>query len=125
MRHMADAQGVALEVDSAGTGAWHAGDTPDGRMTDTAARRGFDLSTQRARQVKHEDFYAFTHIFAMDRTNLADLKAIQPSDGTADLSLFLDGEDVPDPYYGGQKGFEQVLDLVEQRVAELLVILGD
>lgn len=125
MRHMANARGVSLDIDSAGTGAWHAGDPPDGRMTDTAARRGFDLSTLRARQVTDEDFYAFTHIFAMDHKNLADLKAIRPGDATAELSLFLDAKDVPDPYFGGQKGFEKVLDLVEQRVSELLVDLGN
>ena len=121
MAHLADARHVSLEIDSAGTGAWHASDPPDARMTAAAAARGIDLSHQKARQVRVEDFHAFTHIFAMDRQNLMDLRAIMPADASADLALFLrEGAEVPDPYYGGADGFEHVLDLVEKRAGELL-----
>ena len=120
MRHLAEGQGASLEIDSAGTGAWHAGDPPDARMMTAAAGRGIDLSSQRARKVLVSDFHAFTHIFAMDAQNLADLQAIMPADATAELALFLGRGDVPDPYYGGTDGFEHVLDLVENRCAQLL-----
>ena len=120
MRHLAEAGGVSLQVESAGTGGWHAGDPPDARMMRAAARRGIDLSGQRARQVQAADFHTFTHIFAMDRQNLADLQGIMPEDASAELALFLGKGDVPDPYYGGAEGFERVLDLVERRAALLL-----
>ena len=108
MRSLADARGINLELDSAGTGGWHAGDPPDGRMTKAAALRGIDLSTQSARQVTPEDFHGFTHIYAMDAQNLADLRAIMPAGACAKLALFLGTGDVPDPYYGGPDGFEPV-----------------
>lgn len=119
-RKLAEARGLSIEIGSAGTGAWHVGGPPDARMTEAAARRGVDLSSQRARQVSSDDFYRFTHIFAMDGQNLADLKAIRPPDATAELALFLGKGDVPDPYYGGAEGFEDVLNLVEAGAAALL-----
>lgn len=109
-----------LAVDSAGTGGWHAGDKPDARMSRVAAKRGFDLTGLRARQVRAEDFYAFDFIYAMDGQNLADLEDMRPDDATAQLALFLGNRDVPDPYYGGADGFDDVLDLVQRRVKVLL-----
>lgn len=106
------ARGLTLEIDSAGTGGWHEGEPPDARMTEAAARRGIDLSTQRARQVKLQDFSRFDYVLAMDRQNLADLQDICPAAAPARLELFLGDKDVPDPYYGGPEGFETVLDLV-------------
>ncbi|MEM9168279.1 MAG: low molecular weight protein-tyrosine-phosphatase [Pseudomonadota bacterium] len=114
----AAARGTALSVTSAGTGGWHVGDPPDARMQRAAARRGYDLSGQRARQVDLADFYEFDWILAMDRSNEADLADLAPPNADATVRLFLSfGEhgtvDMPDPYYGGEAGFERVLDLVE------------
>jgi len=118
--------GLRIEVDSAGTGAWHIGHPPDDRSQAAARQRGLDLSAQRARRVELEDFHRFHLILAMDEQNLADLEEMRPSDATAELALLLsyaegvDLRSVPDPYYGGANGFEQVLDLVEQGCAGLL-----
>lgn len=114
-----------MSVDSAGTAAYHIGKAPDPRSTSAALRRGYDLSTQRARQVSVDDFYHFDYILAMDNSNLTHLLNMAP-DGSADkVSLLLSHAgstttDVPDPYYGGDNGFEQVLDLVEQACDALL-----
>jgi protein-tyrosine phosphatase len=108
------------EIDSAGTGGWHVGDPPYGPAIAAAARRGHDLSPQRARQVETEDFHRFDLILAMDRQNLADLRALAPADARAQVTLFLDpvgGGDVPDPYY--TRDFDGALDLIE-RAAERL-----
>jgi protein-tyrosine phosphatase len=124
-RHFADAAGVAVEADSAGTHGYHIGDAPDSRTVDAAAKRGFDLKSLRARRVKREDFDEFDLILAMDRDHLAHLQAMRPKDARAEVKLFLDyhpagKRDVPDPYYGGPDGFEHVLDLVEAASRELL-----
>ncbi|TLX59424.1 low molecular weight phosphotyrosine protein phosphatase [Stutzerimonas nosocomialis] len=112
-------------VDSAGTGGWHVGKAPDRRATAAARLRGYDLSPLRARQVSPDDFHRFDLILAMDAQNLADLQAIKPAGSAAKLDLFLrranlQPEDVPDPYYGEDDGFAQVLDLVEQGSEVLL-----
>ena len=103
-----------IQIDSAGTGAWHAGEGPDPRSRAEGERRGYSFAGQAARKVRVEDFREFDFILAMDNSNLKDLKAIRPHDSTAMLSLFLpDGSDVPDPYYGGPDGFAKVVDLIE------------
>ena len=116
-RQLSDQLALGWTVDSAGTGAWHVGSAPDDRMTRAAAARGIDLSSLRARQVLADDFYRFDHIFAMDRQNYADLDELRPRDATARLHLFLQSDSVPDPYYGGDDGFEHVLDLIENRLS--------
>jgi protein-tyrosine phosphatase len=105
--------GARVSVDSAGTGDWHIGSPPDARSQRHAAKRGYDLSSLRGRQVAEADFHRFDLILAMDENNLADLQRLAP-DGTrhAEVRLFAHVE-VPDPYMGGPAGFEQVLDLVE------------
>ncbi len=118
-RSLAAERGLDWRIDSAGTGAWHIGKTPDERMMAAAASRGIDLSPLRARQAEPHDFLRFDHIFAMDESNLADLEQIQPDEAKASLSLFLEHGDVPDPYYGGPDGFEHVLDLVSKRMQTL------
>lgn len=123
-RALVAARGLDWRIDSAGTGAWHAGHPPDPRMIEAAAERGIDLTPLRARQAEPDDFLRFDHIFAMDRRNLADLRAMQPQDGRATLRLFLDSDEVPDPYYGGPDGFERVLDLIETRMQILFEQLG-
>lgn len=110
----ARAGGAEITIDSAGTGAWHAGNPPDPRSRTEGERRGYSFAGQAARKVKARDFYDFDFILAMDASNLSDLKDIQPENATAHLSLFLpDGSDVPDPYYGGPDGFARVVDLIE------------
>ncbi len=112
-------------VDSAGTGDWHVGKTPDDRACRAAGSRGYDLSGLAARQVSVGDFQRFDSMLAMDHDNLQRLKALRPSNGSAELDLFLRRFDlveeaVPDPYYGGNDGFDHVLDLVEQGSEALL-----
>ena len=122
IRHLARERGLGdrVTVRSAGTHDYHVGEGPDARTLKHASRRGYDLSAQRAMQVSREHFHEFDYILAMDRGHLRQLKAIAPKDARARLGLFLDasarwkGEDVPDPYYGGPEGFEQVLDMVEE-----------
>jgi protein-tyrosine phosphatase len=105
---------AGIIIDSAGTGAWHVGNSPDPRSRAEGERRGYSFAGQAARKVSIEDFRKFDFILAMDKSNLSDLRAVRPSDGTAQLSLFLpDGSDVPDPYYGGPDGFSKVVDLIE------------
>ena len=89
-------------------------------------RRGYDLSALRARQVEAADFQRFDLILAMDQSNLRNLKTLRPAAARADLDLYLRRyelalDEVPDPYYGGDDGFEQVLDLIEQASDALLV----
>ena len=128
LRHKLREAGLAgqVEVASAGTGDWHVGNPPDQRSQRAARVRGYDLSAQRAQQVVAPDFNHYDLILAMDLSNLRDLKALQPAHGNAELDLFLrrfDGvkDEVPDPYYDGEDGFEEVLDLVES-ACDLLVI---
>ena len=115
-----------IEIDSAGTGDWHVGKAPDARTRAAALRRGYDLSSLRARQVSVADFSRYDLILAMDHANLRDLKHLRGGSSKAELDLFLrryEGavDEVPDPYYGGEDGFEQVLDLVEQACDGLLL----
>ena len=115
-----------LEVDSAGTHNYHEGELPDQRARKVAARRGYDLSRLRARQVRDQDFIRFDRILAMDHQNLASLRRSCPPEYLSKLGLFLDyandpsWDEVPDPYYGGIEGFETVLDLCEQAGSGLL-----
>lgn len=107
-----------IEVDSAGTAAYHVGNPPDPRSMQHASKRGYDLSHLRARQAITADFEYYDYILAMDAENLRNLQAIAPDQYAGELALFLKFTDmpdaeVPDPYYGGEAGFEHVLDLVE------------
>ena len=115
-RDLVKTRGLDWQIDSAGTGGWHAGDSPDPRMVEAAARRGIDLSPLRARQAIANDFTQFDHVYAMDRSNFANLTAIRPSNASASLDLFLGDAEVPDPYYGGLDGFDHVLDLITARM---------
>jgi protein-tyrosine phosphatase len=121
MRHLLRERGLQDEVtvESAGTGAWHVGEPPDRRSTDAARRRGITLEGA-ARQVRASDFEEFDLIVAMDRSNLRDLLAIAPEDAHDRIRLLLDHADVPDPYYGGESGFDDVLDLVTEACERLV-----
>ena len=114
-----------IEIDSAGTGDWHVGKAPDSRACEVAAQRGYELASLHARQAVAEDFRHFDLILAMDHDNLKHLERLRPGAGGAELDLFLRRyqlacDAVPDPYYGGPDGFEEVLDLIEQASAALL-----
>lgn len=115
-----------ITVDSAGTGGWHIGKAPDSRTVAAAKKRGYDLSSLRARQVSAIDFDEFDYVLAMDHNNLRDLHALKPVHYSGHLGLFLDfgsrkhHREVPDPYYGDDGGFELVLDLVEEAAQGLL-----
>lgn len=127
-RHMAAAAGLDITADSAGTGGWHAGEPPHPPTVATAARRGYDLSGLRARQVALADFARFDLILAMDKRNLADLRALRAGAG-GQLGLFLDHApgcgltEVPDPWYTGE--FDRTLDLVEAGCRGLVAALQD
>jgi len=130
LRAKARERGLELVIDSAGTGAWHVGDPPDARMLKTAGGRGYDLSYIRARKVSMSDFYEFDYLLAMDLSNHTDLLELAPPNRECDIRLFLDFADgetreTPDPYYGGDAGFENVLDLIEQGAEGFLDHLED
>ncbi|MHA7815195.1 MAG: low molecular weight protein-tyrosine-phosphatase [Pseudohaliea sp.] len=118
-----------VRIDSCGTAGYHVGEPPDARATAAAARRGYDLSPLRARQFAPVDFERFDYILAMDESNLAHLEALRPAEYRGRLDLFLalapalGRREVPDPYYGGERGFEEVLDLVEGAGEALLAEL--
>lgn len=130
-RHKVETAGLAdyFHIDSAGTHAYHVGHEPDPRTRKVAASRGISMSGQRARRVADEDFTFFDHIIVMDKLNLVTLQDREPEDATADLSLLLSYSDdhaldeVPDPYYGGARGFEQVFDLVDSACDDFLAYL--
>lgn len=119
----------AVQVDSAGTHAYHVGEPPDRRAQQAARGRGIDLSSLRARAAAEDDFHRFDWIVAMDRPNLEHLRRLQPTQGKARLHLLMEFaagtavQEVPDPYYGGSDGFERVLDLVEEGARGLLTCL--
>jgi protein-tyrosine phosphatase len=127
-RHLVAQQGLAERIitDSAGTHDYHIGAPPDPRAQAAAARRGYDLSGLRARQVTVGDFAAFDHVLAMDEYNRELLHALCPPQYRARVRLLLEFADgtplreIPDPYYGGAQGFEEVLDLVENAARGLL-----
>lgn len=108
-----------ISIDSAGTAAYHVGEPPDPRSQAAARQRGIDLSRQRARRVRPDDFQHFDYLLAMDSENHANLMRICPPGHEHKVHMMLDfGEgldrrDVPDPYYVGGNGFEVVLDLIE------------
>ncbi len=114
-----------ISIDSAGTHAYHVGNPPDARAQDAALKRNIDLSSQRARRVNADDFSSFDYVIAMDDSNKRDLLAICPAGFEDRVHLFLDfaegnETEVPDPYYGQGRGFEIVLNLVEEAADGLL-----
>jgi protein-tyrosine phosphatase len=130
LRRLIDDAGLSdsFEVESAGTGGWHAGEPPDERATLAASRRGVTLEGA-ARQVRESDFPRFDLLIALDRANLRELLAIAPDEDAAEKVRLLrefdpassGGDlDVPDPYYGGDRGFDTVLDMVERACRGLL-----
>ena len=125
LRAKAKELGVEVEIDSAGTIGYHQGHAPDPRAQAAGKKRGYSFKGIRARQVEPNDFARFDLILAADRDNLADLHAQCPREHQHKLKLFLsyidaDVDEIPDPYYGGDEGFENVLDLIEQASEAIL-----
>ena len=118
---------LPIEVDSAGTAAYHVGEAPDGRMQETGIKNEVDISSLRARQFKVKDFDDFDIIFAMDQSNFDNIKRLSrsPSD-MSKVRLMLNESfpgrnlEVPDPYYGGNEGFQQVFDMLDEAINAFL-----
>jgi protein-tyrosine phosphatase len=129
MRHLVQEAGLdsAIEIDSAGTGAWHVGEARDGRSQTVGQRRGMPLSG-RARQFRRSDFARFDYVLAIDRENLADLIRLAPdAEARAKVHLLRSFDpaspphsEVPDPYYGNIDGFDDVFDICEAACRGLL-----
>ena len=116
--HKAKKLGLNLKTDSAGTAGYHDGAAPDKRSQDVASARGYNLSRLKCRKVNAHDFVNYDFILGMDEANVRDLKRKCPEDYQHKIQLFLnfsvsEFNEVPDPYYGGKRGFELVLDLIE------------
>jgi protein-tyrosine phosphatase len=130
-RHLVEEAGLdhEFEIDSAGTGSWHVGERPDRRAASVALARGIELRGY-ARQVTVEDLSTYDHVIAMDRDNLRELQRLARAGvATARIELLRaydperDGDDVPDPYYGGASGFENVFEIVSRSCRSLLASL--
>ena len=132
-QNLVDKAGLAdaIQIDSCGTGDWHIGHAPDERATHKAAQYGYDLSSLRARQLCTNDFSQFNVLLAMDKANLRDMRALSPTSFQGKLELFLSYDrasdnsaaavdEVPDPYYGGEQGFDEVVQLTERAARGLL-----
>ena len=127
-RHQVKQAGLdgIIASDSAGTHDYHVGEPPDPRAQRAAGRRGYDLSRLRGRQVNRADFLEFDYLLAMDESNLRVLERQCPAQHAHKLKLLMEfstgpaPREVPDPYYGGEQGFERVLDMVEQAAQGLL-----
>lgn len=129
MRALVEKEGLGdrWTIDSAGTHGYHVGDGPDRRSVAMAAGRGISMTGLKARSVAVEDFERFDLILAMDNGHLRHLTRMKPSGSRAEVALFMDfepggpaGRDVPDPYYGAERGFEQVFDMIEAACRGLL-----
>jgi len=121
LRTLAAQAKLDIRVESRGTHDYHVGEAPDARAQQHAKRRGYDLSAQRARQVAQADFTEFDLVVAMDRGHLRALERMAAPEQRRRLRLLVPGRDVPDPYYGGAEGFEEVLNLVEEACRSLLL----
>jgi protein-tyrosine phosphatase len=124
-RALAAAEGLRVEVDSCGTGGWHAGEPPHPPAIAAAKVRGYDLTDLRARQITRADFTRFDRILVMDRANLRDVRALRPDGGT-EPELFLThapqhGAEVPDPWYTGE--YDRTLDMIEDAARGLIAAM--
>ncbi|APU74253.1 protein-tyrosine-phosphatase [Vibrio parahaemolyticus] len=125
LRAKAKELGVDVDIDSAGTIGYHTGNTPDSRAMAAGKQRGYSFKGMRARQVSVQHFEDFDLVLAADKANLADLLDICPAEHRHKVSLFLSHsnssyDEIPDPYYGGDDGFELVLDLIEEASVAVL-----
>jgi protein-tyrosine phosphatase len=123
---------AAVFVDSAGTGGWHIGELPDPRSIDIARENHVDITDQRCRKFSPKDFEVFDWIYVMDRSNLSDVLSLATSEyHTRKVKMILDELDqgpvleVPDPYYGGERGFEKVFELLDEACERIAKKLSD
>jgi protein-tyrosine phosphatase len=122
--------GLLIETESAGTSDYHAGSPPDPRAQRMARRLGLDIGEDRARRVSDDDFRRFDAIFVMDRSNLEALQVIRPADCSCRVDLVMSlapdygVPEVPDPYYGGEDGFQRVIDMLEAAADRLVLELA-
>ena len=121
-----------FRIDSCGTGSWHIGKMPDSRAMEAAAKRGYSLNHIRARKMQIKDFDDFDYFVAMDRENLKEIERLCPEKFRGNVVLFSSFiknsklVDVPDPYYGGERGFDEVIDMIELGSSDFLkTILND
>ncbi|MGE0569085.1 MAG: low molecular weight protein-tyrosine-phosphatase [Bacteroidia bacterium] len=126
MLHLNEKHDLSLTIDSAGTAGYHIGEAPDPRTIKNARENGVDLRALRARQFKEEDFTTFDRIFVMDKSNLRNVLSLANTEAERNkvdllLNLSHPGKnlEVPDPYYGGEKGFQEVFDLVMEACERL------
>ena len=127
-RVLAEESGKNIEVSSAGTGSWHVGDAPDSRMRKVAAKEGFPIDDLQARVILVDDFYDFDWIVVMDEDNQASVNAMRPKDSEAKVVRLLEygnqgKKNVPDPYYGSQKDFENSFRIIRQGVEDFFSVL--
>ena len=129
-RAAAEEAGLDVDADSAGTAAYHVGSPPDPRSIDTAADHGIDITHYRGRQLVSDDFSRFTQIFAMDHQNLRNIRAIEPTEATAKVSLLMDlvpgreGAAIADPYYDGEDRFDDTWEDVSAAARALVKLLS-
>lgn len=127
LSHKASIANLPIRVDSAGTGSWHVGSAPDPRSIATAKKYGIDISRQKARQFNTHDFNEFDHIYVMDKSNLTDvLRLASTKEDSQKVELILKQLEspevlsVPDPYYGGEQGFEHVYHLLDKACQQII-----
>jgi len=127
LQYKVDQQGLSWELDSAGTGAWHAGELPDPRSIEVASRNGIDIRHQRARQFRTTDFEEFDLIFAMDAENYRNILAMAPNENAeAKVEMIMNmaypnqNRRVPDPYYGGPSGFDDVFAMLQEACDKII-----
>ena len=127
MRHHIEKEGLDWNIDSAGTGAWHAGEKPDPRSIEVAHKNNIDITGQRARQFVPIDFDRFDQIFVMDAENYKNVLALAPHDLAREKVEMImnrvypnENRRVPDPYYGGKSGFDDVYDMSDKACIEIV-----
>ena len=112
---------IKFRIDSAGTSGFHIGESPDYRSIKIAAKHGIDISLQKSRAFKVEDFNIFDRIYVMDRNNLKNIKLLaETQEEKNKVCLILENEEVPDPYYGGGNGFEIVYNMLDKACDKIL-----
>ena len=128
LRHKVKSDGISAIVDSAGTANYHVGGPPDERMTETAMQNGIDISNLRARQFEITDYDQFDLIYVMDKSNYQNVTRLARNDNDIkkvklilnELEHSNDIQEVPDPYYGGQAGFDHVFDLLDRATDRII-----
>lgn len=128
-RQLVDSRGLSdvIDIDSAGTHFYHIGELPDPRSIEIARENGLDITDQRGRQIDTEDYHTFHYILAMDKRNLRNIESLAPQSHQAEIHLYLQSfaphlldVEVPDPYHGGEDGFQEVFTMVETAAKGLL-----